>query len=62
MTFPHHDRNWTETADFVRAHLKRGENVLAPDIFWWVLDTVFRYQNTFRNPSQEYEFAIIHKG
>jgi SAM-dependent methyltransferase len=62
MTFPYHDPNWMEAADFVHANVKVGEKILAPDIFWWMFDKVFRYLNTFRNPRENYQFAIIHKG
>jgi SAM-dependent methyltransferase len=62
MGFPHHDENWTQTADFVRVHAKAGDAVLAPDAFWWLFDRIFRYLNTFRDPSRDYDFAIIHKG
>lgn len=62
MGFPHHDENWTQTADFVRARAKGGDAILAPDAFWWRFDRIFRYLNTFRDPSRDYAFAIIHKG
>jgi ubiquinone/menaquinone biosynthesis C-methylase UbiE len=62
MGFPHHDENWTQAADFVRGHAKAGDAILAPDAFWWLFDRIFRYLNTFRDPSRDYDFAIIHKG
>jgi hypothetical protein len=62
MSFPHHDRNLTEAADFLRAHIGSGESILAPDIFWWMFDRIFRYLNTFRNPCVDYDFAVVHKG
>jgi 2-polyprenyl-3-methyl-5-hydroxy-6-metoxy-1,4-benzoquinol methylase len=62
MTFPHHDRNWTEVASFVRERMRSGDTILAPDTFWWVLDDIYRYVETFRKPSRQYDFAIVHKG
>ena len=48
MSFPYHDRFWTETADFVAERLAPGESVLAPDIFWWRFERIARYRNTLR--------------
>lgn len=62
MSFPHHDRFWTETADFVAARRRPGESVLAPDLFWWRIGRIARYANTVREPGARYDWAILHKG
>jgi SAM-dependent methyltransferase len=62
MSFPHHDPNWTEAASFLQAHVRNGESILAPDIFWWMFDKIFRYLNTFREPDRGYDFVVVHKG
>jgi SAM-dependent methyltransferase len=61
MTFPYHDDNWTEPADFLHRHVEKEESILAPDLFWWRFDSIFRYRNTFSDPSRDYDFALIHK-
>jgi hypothetical protein len=49
-------------ASFVRERMRSGDAILAPDTFWWVLDDIYRYVETFRKPSRQYDFAIVHKG
>ncbi|MGE4012011.1 MAG: class I SAM-dependent methyltransferase, partial [Alphaproteobacteria bacterium] len=36
--------------------------VLAPDIFWWRFEQIYRYTNAWQRPSFAYEWAIVHKG
>lgn len=62
MSFPYHDRFWTETADFVEKHRAPGESVLAPDLFWWRFEQIARYANTKLRPDARYAWAILHKG
>lgn len=62
MSFPYHDRFWTETADFVAERLAPGESVLAPDIFWWRFERIARYRNTELRPNERYDWAVLHKG
>lgn len=62
MSFPYHDRFWTETADFVAEHIGPGESVLAPDIFWWRFERIARYCNTALRPHERYDWAVLHKG
>ncbi|MBI3435698.1 MAG: class I SAM-dependent methyltransferase [Proteobacteria bacterium] len=60
MSFPEHDPYWRAAADFVRRHARPGETILAPDIFWWRLDSIHRYAHA--NCMVHYDWAIIHKG
>lgn len=60
MSFPHHDPAWTDAADFVRAHRRAGDAVLAPDAFVWRFDRIYRYANTAREPARQYDWALIH--
>ncbi|MCZ6764413.1 MAG: class I SAM-dependent methyltransferase [Alphaproteobacteria bacterium] len=62
MTFPHHDKLWTEVADFTLAQVCDGDTIICPDEFHWVLDSIYRYQNTSLLPEQDYDLGIVHKG
>ena len=62
MSFPYHDGLWTDVADFIAARTRPGDSVLAPDIFWYRLPRIYRYQNTFLHPDTDYDWAIVHKG
>lgn len=62
MSFPNHDPNWRNVADFVESHIREGERLLANDIFWWRFDVVYRYANLHLHPEDRYTWAIIHKG
>src|SRR6185503_5698531 len=62
MSFPFHDRYWTDTAHFVEKHRAPEESVLAPDLFWWRFERIFRYANTQLRPAERYDWAILHKG
>ena len=62
MAFPHNDPNWESTAQFIRSHWQPEQAILAPDDFWRLFDTIFRYQNSFLRPSAEYDWVVIHKG
>lgn len=60
MSFPYHDRLWTDTAGFLRQHVRPDESVLAPDIFWWIFERIHRYRHA--RPEQLHDWAVIHKG
>jgi 2-polyprenyl-3-methyl-5-hydroxy-6-metoxy-1,4-benzoquinol methylase len=63
MSFPHHDRNWVEMADFLDPLLERDARVLAPDRFWWRLQCpVQRWVSDNLRPGQSYDWVIVHKG
>ena len=62
MPFPSHDRNWVEVADFLQAHARPKERILAPDDFWWLFDRIYRYVNTRLDPQAGYDWAVLHKG
>jgi ubiquinone/menaquinone biosynthesis C-methylase UbiE len=62
MSFPHHDRFWTDTAEFLRKQLQPKDKILAPDQFWWLFRRIYRYLNTTLDPDCVYEWVVIHKG
>ncbi|MFN5698256.1 MAG: class I SAM-dependent methyltransferase, partial [Cyanobacteriota bacterium] len=35
---------------------------MAPDIFWWRFNKIYRYINTKRKPDFAYDWVVIHKG
>jgi SAM-dependent methyltransferase len=62
MSFPHHDRLWTEAAQFVARHCRPDDKILAPDIFHILFARIYRYANTRLLPDMAYDWAVIHKG
>jgi ubiquinone/menaquinone biosynthesis C-methylase UbiE len=62
MSFPYHDKNWTDIADFLDAHYLGSERILANDIFWWRFNRIYRYANLVHNPAAEYDWVVLHKG
>jgi SAM-dependent methyltransferase len=63
MSFPHHDRNWVEVADFLDAHIRTGDRILAPDRIWWRLSRpVDRWVGTNLRPAESYNWVVAHKG
>lgn len=59
MSFPYHDRFWVDSAEFLKRHMRAGETVLAPDIFWWMFD-IHRYAHA--TPERVQDWTVIHKG
>jgi hypothetical protein len=43
MSFPHHDRFWTQTAEFLKAKIQPQDKILAPDQFRWLFGQIYRY-------------------
>lgn len=62
MSFPYHDGNWRSVADFILAHRRETDRILANDIFWWRFDEIFRYSNLHLDPAQDYDWVVVHKG
>lgn len=62
MSFPYHDRFWTDTADFIEKHAARRDAILAPDIFWWRFRKIYRYLNVGLRPEFQYDWVVLHKG
>ena len=60
MSFPHHDPDWIGAADFVRAHRRAGETILAPDAFVFRFERIYRYANTALRPEARYDWAALH--
>ncbi|MEY2454627.1 MAG: hypothetical protein QOD92_4201 [Acidimicrobiaceae bacterium] len=63
MSFPYHDRNWNEAAEFLDNHLHEGDRVLAPDRFWWrLVCPVERWVASNLSTDRTYDWVITHKG
>lgn len=62
MSFCWHDPAWVEVARFLGRERRGGESVLGPDLFWWCCERLHRYRNTWLDPGQDYDFAVLHKG
>ncbi len=60
MSFPHHDPAWVSASDFVARHRSSADAILAPDVFVWRYDRVYRYANTHRDPRRRYDWAVLH--
>ncbi|MGE4013247.1 MAG: hypothetical protein AB7G15_14040, partial [Alphaproteobacteria bacterium] len=59
LSFPVHDPYWVAAAEFVERHRVPPAPVLAPDIFWWRFEQIYRYTNAWQRPSFAYEWAIV---
>jgi ubiquinone/menaquinone biosynthesis C-methylase UbiE len=62
MSFPHHDRHWTDAAEFLSARASVDDRILAPDLFWWQFPRIFRYVNTWADSDVNYDWVVVHKG
>ncbi len=63
MSFPHHDRAWSEVADYLERHQRPGERVLAPDRFWWRLSSpVHRWVGVNLVDARRFTWVVVHKG
>ena len=63
MSFPYHDRNWNEVADFLEPRLHAGDRILAPDRLWWRLAVpVERWVGPNLDPGRSYDWVVAHKG
>jgi SAM-dependent methyltransferase len=63
MSFPYHDRNWNEVADFLEPRLHAGDRILAPDRLWWRLACpVERWVGPNLDPGRSYDWVVAHKG
>lgn len=63
MSFPVHDRCWTDAAAFLEVRVRPADRVLAPDQFWWRLGgTVHRWVPANLDDPSRFDWVVIHKG
>lgn len=62
MSFPYHDKLWTDAASYLSARIRDDERVLAPDIFWWLFPRIYRYGDPWADPARRYDWVVLHKG
>lgn len=63
MAFPHDDRFWVETANFVGSNSSRSQRILAAPEFEQVFPgRVVTYQQVNDNRDRDVQWAILHKG
>lgn len=62
MSFPKHDKYWTDTIDFIVCHIHEGEKLIAPVEFSELLgDKVINYSVPY-NDNYDACWVVIHKG
>jgi 2-polyprenyl-3-methyl-5-hydroxy-6-metoxy-1,4-benzoquinol methylase len=62
MPFPHHDRFWTETANFISQNSSSDAALLAPDEFVELFSNVYSYAAPTIDPNLKFDWIVIHKG
>jgi SAM-dependent methyltransferase len=62
MSFPWDDSQWCEVGDLLESGPAPGDRILAPDLFWWRLPTLFRYVPENVGTERAYEWVVVHKG
>lgn len=62
MSFPWNDRAWCEVGDLLQDAVTGDDRVLAPDLFWWRVDRLWRYVPENLEPDHSFEWVVVHKG
>ncbi|HEV7266548.1 MAG TPA: methyltransferase domain-containing protein [Falsiroseomonas sp.] len=62
MSFPHDDKAWADTADFLRARLAPAERMVAPDPFRFAFPSAIRFSQTRGEPPKGFDWVVVHKG
>ncbi|SFK87967.1 class I SAM-dependent methyltransferase [Falsiroseomonas stagni] len=62
MSFPHDDKPWAATAEFLRSRLAAPDRVLAPDPFRFVIPRAERYQAAENAEPRAFAWIVVHKG
>ena len=62
MSFPYHDRFWTDAADSVARDRAPKDSVRGDDLFCWRFQLIARHSNTQLRPGERYDWAIFPKG
>ncbi|NGM24049.1 class I SAM-dependent methyltransferase [Roseomonas stagni] len=62
MSFPHDDKPWAATAEFLRSRLAPPDRVLAPDLFRFVIPRAERYSAAEDAAPRAFTWIVVHKG
>ncbi|WP_439549596.1 class I SAM-dependent methyltransferase [Falsiroseomonas sp.] len=62
MSFPHDDKPWAATAEFLRSRLAAPDRVLAPDPFRFVIPRAQRYAEAEGAEPRAFAWIVVHKG
>lgn len=62
MSFPHDDKIWADTAEFLRGRLSGAERLVAPDPFRWVIPRAQRFDRARGAEPRAFDWVVVHKG
>ncbi|WP_203074078.1 class I SAM-dependent methyltransferase [Falsiroseomonas ponticola] len=62
MSFPHDDKPWAATAEFLRSRLAPPDRVLAPEPFRFVIPRAERYAAAETAEPRAFAWIVVHKG
>lgn len=62
MSFPHDDKAWADTAEFLRARLSAGDRMAAPDPFRFAFPRAIRFSQTRGEAPKGFDWVVVHKG
>jgi SAM-dependent methyltransferase len=62
MSFPHDDKAWADTADFLRARLGAADRMVAPDPFRFAFPRAIRFSQTRGEGPKGFDWVVVHKG
>jgi SAM-dependent methyltransferase len=62
MSFPHDDKAWAATAEFLRERLAPADRLVGPDPFRWVIPRSQRFSRARGAAPADFEWTVVHKG
>ncbi len=62
MSFPHDDKAWAATAEFLRGRLGATDRLVAPDPFRWVIPRAQRFVQARGLAPRNFDWVVVHKG
>jgi SAM-dependent methyltransferase len=62
MSFPHDDKAWAATAEFLRGRLAANDRLVAPDPFRWVIPRAQRFLQARGMEPKGFDWVVVHKG
>lgn len=62
MSFPHDDKAWADTAEFLRARLGAPDRVVAPDPFRFAFPRAIRFSQIRGEAPKAFDWIVVHKG
>lgn len=62
MSFPHDDKAWAATAEFLRGRLSATDRLVAPDPFRWVIPRAQRFIQARGQQPKAFDWVVVHKG